>query len=160
MTSRLMDICPEVTTGGRESHPRIEISIYFLMLMHKKVGFSGFLCFCGIDAGAKVVYTEYRQTGGSPEVVAGGRKPERGLKLRFVFLWKSLSKKDRNFRSFLFYANQSRGLKRLTSWISRKIKKIPAFPSLPTRRSARAPCRTRIRLWLSRPRAGCAARGR
>lgn len=68
-----MDSCPEVTTGGRESHPRIEISIYFLMLMHKKVGFSGFLCFWGIDAGAKVVYTGYRQTGGSPEVMAGWR---------------------------------------------------------------------------------------
>lgn len=53
MTSRLMDICPEVTTGGRESHPRIEISIYFLMLMHKRVGFYGFLCFWGLTLARK-----------------------------------------------------------------------------------------------------------
>ena len=52
--------------------------------------------FLGIDAGAKVVYTEYRQTGGSPEVVAGGRKPERGLKLRFVFV-KKLKQKGPEF---------------------------------------------------------------
>ena len=71
--------------GSTLYHPRIEISIKFLMLMHKKVGFSGFLCFLGIDANAKVVYTGYRQMGESPEVVAGWRKPERGLKLGSYF---------------------------------------------------------------------------
>ena len=77
-----------IVTGGRESHPRIEISIYFLMLMHKKFGFSGFLCFWGLDASVEVVYTGYRQTGESPEVMAGGRKPhlriEKSVKI-FVF---------------------------------------------------------------------------
>ena len=51
------------------------------MLMYKKVGFFRLFVFLGIDVGAEVVYTGYRQTGRSPEVVAGWRKPERGLKL-------------------------------------------------------------------------------
>lgn len=54
------------------------------------------MCFGWIDAGAKVVYTGYRQTGESPEVVAGRRKPERGLKLRFVFV-KKLKQKGPEF---------------------------------------------------------------
>lgn len=66
------------------------------MLMHKKVGFSRLFVFLGIDASEEVVYTGYRQTGGSPEVMAGWRKPERGLKLRFVFV-KKLKQKEPEF---------------------------------------------------------------